>query len=428
MFDAKPVQYSIIKTEQVSLQPLASIEGSTVMNFLDVGLGEDYKNLESIYLVLRVKMNTLGDDGAAISTSITDPKKLLVYPVNNLLHSLFRQITLTLNSRQIGQNTQNYAYRAYIENLLNYSLESSNQHLDGIVFKMDTAGSFEKFDSTNLGSLERAKLFQDGDEVDLIGRLHIDMLNSSKFLLNGVDIGLSFELNRPEFYLQKTNAKNQSSLKILKATVYIDHIKVTPDVALAQQQILDGGTNARYNYKRCEVRNHLVQIGSSTFSWNNVSTGALPEFCIIAMVDTEAYNGSVTKNPFNFQTFNIQSFNVTVNGLEVGAPRHLEFNFNQNNPLSQHSYFSLFKQLNLHKFDQANLIDRKLYNAGCFLLAYDLTPDRDTDCNNFINSGSIRFEARFAEPLPVSVTVLAYLQYDADLIIDKDRNVYPANF
>lgn len=195
MFDAKPVQYSIIKTEQISLQPLASIEGSTVMNFLDVGLGEDYKNLESIYLLLRVKMMTKTDDGKTPTTTIADSKKLHVYPVNNLLHSMFRQITLYLNGRQIGQNTQNYAYRAYIENLLNYSLESSNQHLDGTVFKLDTAGEFENFDSTNLGSLERGMLFSDGDEVDLIGRLHIDMLNSSKLLLNGVDIALNFELN-----------------------------------------------------------------------------------------------------------------------------------------------------------------------------------------------------------------------------------------
>lgn len=33
------------------------------------------------------------------------------YPVNNFLHSLFKQVTLTLNGKMVAQNSQNYAYR-----------------------------------------------------------------------------------------------------------------------------------------------------------------------------------------------------------------------------------------------------------------------------------------------------------------------------
>lgn len=424
LFEPKAVQYSILKTEQVMLKPLASIEGSTVIQFSDQGYGEDYKNLESVYIVLKVKMiHKKTDDGTEIKTEIK-AGDIVVAPVNNFLHSLFRQITLTLNGRVVGQNQQNYAYRAYIDNILNYSLEASNQHLDGTVFKLDTAGKFDKI-AGNSGLISRALLFQPGEEVELIGRLHLDMLNSPKFLLNNIDIGLSFELNKPEFFLQKASATNTSSLKILDATLFIDHVKVNPDLAFAQQKILDSGKNAVYSYKRCEVRNYLVSSEATSFSWDNVCNGTLPEFVIIAFTSTSGYQGDVLQNPFNFQHFDLETISVSINGIEV-APRNLTFDFNQKNPRSQHGYFSLFKQLNLHKFDQPNLIDRNLYNNGCFLLAYDLTPDRDTDCANFINSGALRIEAKFSKALPASITVLAYLQFDADLVIDKDKNVFPS--
>lgn len=110
LFDAKPVQYSILSTEQVALKPLSAIEGSTVLSFMNVGYGETYKNMESIYLVLKVKMEQIKDNGEALS-KLDSAADLVVAPVNNTLHSLFRQITLTLNGKQIGQNTQNYAYR-----------------------------------------------------------------------------------------------------------------------------------------------------------------------------------------------------------------------------------------------------------------------------------------------------------------------------
>lgn len=427
LFEPKTVQYSIMKTEQVILKPQASIEGSTMIQFLDQGYGDDYKNLNSIYLILKVKMISKNNDGTEIKTKLT-AATLPVAPVNNTLHSMFRQIILTLNGTQIGQNTQNYPYRAYIDNLLNYEESSAAQHLAGIIFKADTPKHFEKITSENAGASERGLLFQPDEEVELVGRLHLDMLNTKKFMLNNVDIGLTFELHRPEFYLMKTTDTNTSSLKIIDATLFIDHVKLNPEVALAHQRILDSGSNAIYNYKRCEIRNHLVSEKSSSFAWDNVCNGNLPEFVLICMTETNSFNGDVTKNPFNFQHFNLQSFTASLNGIEI-PPRNLSFDFSpeRTNPCSQHAYFSLFKQLNLHRFDKANLIDKEFYNNGGFILAYDLTPDRDIDCTNFLNSGALRFEGKFRKAIPSSITIIAYLQYDADLVIDKDRHVYPSN-
>lgn len=315
-------------------------------------------------------------------------------------------------------------FRAYFENVLNYSSDTSECHLDSVVFRPDTPGHFNDIKG-NKGAEHRGWLFKPNEEVELCGRLHIDMLNCSKWLLDNVSIGLNFELNNPSFYLQKTNKDNPSTLQILDATLYIDHCKINPELALYHQQVLDSGKNAVYNYKRCEVRNYMVPANVTSFSWDNICMGPLCDFVIFAMLDSNSYNGDYTTSPYEFKNYDLSSFNVSVNGIEI-CPRNLAFNFDQQNPLSQHAYYSLFRQLNLHKSDKANVVTRKFFNNGGFMLGYDLSADREAgnDCGNFVNSGSMRIEVKFKKPLPNSITVLAYLQFDSDLIIDRDRNIH----
>lgn len=426
IFDQKGIQYSILKTDQVMLKPLASIENSKVIQFLDQGYGDDYRNLNSVYLHLKAKMHHVKDDGTADAKDEITDKNLNVYPVNNLLHSLFRQITLTLNGKQIAQNSQNYAYRAYFENLLNWEPDSAAQHLSSIIWKVDTPKKFDSF-GENLNGIDRGLLFPLGEEIDLVGRLHLDMLNTTKYLVNNVDFGLTFELAPQDFYLMKKTSTIKSELKILDAALYMDHIKLNPEVLLTHQRILQQ-KNALYPYKRCDVRNFTIAQNSTSFSIDNVCNGILPEFVLIAMVDNDAYQGKHDKNPFNFQHFGLTSFNASINGIEI-SPRKLEFDFlDKKNPRSQHAYFNLFSQLNLHRFDRANSITPQLFNNGAFILAYDLTPDHDKVCGNVIQTGSLRFEGQFAKTVGNAITILVYLQFDTELIIDKDRNVFPQMF
>lgn len=424
-FDPKGVQYSIISTEELLFRPLASIENSNIIQFGSHGESNDYRNLASTYIIFKVRLNhkTDGTD----TTKPEDEKEALsqsnmkVSCVNNLLHSLFRQVTLTLNGRQIAQNNMNYSYRSYIENVLNYSIESSQLHLDTIIWEMDTEGKFDSFDG-NTGLKKRGMMLQRGEEVELIGRLHLDMFNTTKLLLNNVNFLLTFEMNRPEFYLMKKDAKNTSNLEILDASLYMEHVKLNPEVMLSHNKLMEDKM-AMYNFKRVDVRNILIPSSSTSLSMDNVYNGPLPELMIIGFVETDAYNGNVLKNPFNFQHFNLTSFRASVNGYEI-TPHNLTFDFEKKNPQSQRAYFQLFKQLNFHKFDRSNQITRELYNGGMFLLAYDLTPDRGVDCANILQGGTIRLTGNFAKPLSNSVTAIIYMQFDADIGIDKERAVF----
>lgn len=242
---------------------------------------------------------------------------------------------------------------------------------------------------------------------------------------NNVSVGLTFELAPSNFYLMRT-ASNKSELTISDATLYMDLVKLYPSILVQHQKILST-RKAAYPYKRSDVRNFTIGSGSSSFQLDNVCQGILPELVLIAMVHNDAYQGDETKNPFNFQHFGLSSFTASINGTEL-APRGLEFKFNQTNPRSQHAYFNLFNQLNLRKFDRANQITPELFNNGTFILAYDLTAEHDNACSSKLESGTLRLDAKFRTKIDHAITVLVYLQFDAVLLIDENRVVYPQLF
>lgn len=307
-----------------------------------------------------------------------------------------------------------------IENMLNYSPETVNLHLDTVIFELDTVNQFDNFNQ-NTGMQKRGLLFKHEEEIELIGRLHCDVFNCNKLLLNGISFQLTLELNDPKFYLFKKTATNTSELKIIDCNLFMDHVKVLPDVALSIERHLENKM-AIYPYKRVDVKTFSLTNGATSFSLDNIYNGnSLPETLIFTMVKTSSYNG----NPFNFQHFNLKEFNASINGYEL-SPRNLKFDFSQSNPLSQRAYFQLFKQLHFHRFDRANLITRELFNNNCFMLGYDLTPDRSGGVENssILSGGNIRLQGLFSEALKEPITIIVYMQFDSEIAIDKGRNVY----
>ena len=74
--------------------------------------------------------------------------------------------------------------------------------------------------------------------------------------------------------------------------------------------------------------------------------------------------------------------------------------------------------------DKGNQIDRKDYGQGYTLYAFDLTPDLSSgECFNLRKNGNVRLEMQFSEPLPETINVLVYAEYESVIEIDRNRNV-----
>ena len=100
---------------------------------------------------LRVKIKNTGDE-----KKLTSGFK--VGPVNNFLHSLFNQVDVSFNQKLVTPANNAYAYRAYIETLLNYGAGAKNSHLSSCLWYDDTPGHMNDTSSANAGFTKRSTL------------------------------------------------------------------------------------------------------------------------------------------------------------------------------------------------------------------------------------------------------------------------------
>jgi hypothetical protein len=73
-------------------------------------------NQTELWLTVRLMKKTPGSHPVdANFTNSTAPATIAdVAPVNNLIHSLFKQVEISLNGKEVESSSSNYAYKAYI--------------------------------------------------------------------------------------------------------------------------------------------------------------------------------------------------------------------------------------------------------------------------------------------------------------------------
>jgi len=91
LFAAHPTQSSILRTEEVSYNAIASLDGTTSIEFVCLGNGETYQDLSSVYLRLFVQLKKNNYNNSLINNNA-------VGVVNNILHSIFGSSSVYLNN------------------------------------------------------------------------------------------------------------------------------------------------------------------------------------------------------------------------------------------------------------------------------------------------------------------------------------------
>jgi len=102
LFARKPTEDSWLDTTETIYKPIASVDQSDI-EFLISGKSDTYIEL-NLKLFIRGKL--IKEDG----TDLADTD--YTAGINNLLHSLLSQCTISLNGTQIIQATELYNYRA----------------------------------------------------------------------------------------------------------------------------------------------------------------------------------------------------------------------------------------------------------------------------------------------------------------------------
>ena len=160
----------------------------------------------------------------------------------------------------------------------------------------------------------------------------------------------------------------------------------------------------------------------SDLSEPNVVNGVLPKRIGFGLVSTDAFNGDLKKNPFDFQHFNAFRVCLKQNGISVPFDA-LTLDYGNNEYVLQ--YFLLMHSTGQWNKDRSKAIHPFRDRDGYTMYAYNLTADQSHgSVFNLVREGNLSIEMKLKEPSTESITIVCYLEYDSIIEIDSDRNIY----
>ena len=414
LFSVPPTQTSIENGSWVEYHPLSTLADGSPIEYEICGSGEDYLDFANSYLHVVAKVTKAnGTDQDANEA---------VGPVNLFLHSLFSQIDISLNGTQITPATNTYPYRAMIETLLSYGGDAKESQLTSALFYKDQAGRMDVANlaeaTRNEGFFKRVQFSKESHLIDMMGRIHADIFFQERYMLNEVNTKIKLIRSKDVFSLMGTAGH---TVKIVSAVLLVRKVKLSPSIFLAHAKALER-TNAKYPIRRVVCKTFTVPAGFLDVSHEKLFSGQLPTRMVVGLVRNDAFNGALARNPFNFQHFGLNEIGVYVDGQQQQSIRPLHPNFADGQYIS--SYVGLFSGTGKLNKDDGNNIERSEYANGYALYAFDLSPDlAEDDHFNLSRQGGVRLVLKFAAALEVTVTVVAYAEFENVIEIDRNRNI-----
>ena len=145
-------------------------------------------------------------------------------------------------------------YRAYVETLLSHGAEAKHSQLTSELWYKDTAGYMDATNDHNKGILKRKGYVAGSRNVDMMGRLHVDLFFQDRYLLNGVDVKIRLVQSKNAFALMAGGDNPDYKISIDEAVLFAKKAKLNKAVQMGHVKALEKGT-AKYPLRRvhCKV-------------------------------------------------------------------------------------------------------------------------------------------------------------------------------
>ena len=283
---------------------------------------EDFIHLKESYFEVEIVMKK--DNGTNLL--IAD----VIGLANNLFHTLLKQINVKLNGTLISPQADTYHPRAFIEAVLNHDGDDGNTILapegwynsldvpdDGdaeelTAYMLDNAtphNDFRALSDEKKAMVNARTQFLGGRRVTLRSRPYLEVFHFSKLLVPGVQIQIDIYFNSPDMWTIRWDGAR--TLRLTQADVnvrlFLAQVRVAPSVYGEIAADLKSGKVATYPTERGEIRTYSHPNDNRHFECNNPFHNQILNRLVVALMEQAAFNGSIDKNPFNFETFNLSS-------------------------------------------------------------------------------------------------------------------------
>ena len=124
----------------------------------------------------------------------------------------------------------------------------------------------------NTGLKTRSEWTKTSKIVELQGRIHSELFNQEKLILNSVDLVVKFHRHKPEFCLLRKDTTPAHKITVVDAILYVKKIELTPSVFNAINTVLND-KNAHHAITRSTLEVFTVPRGQQSQHIDNAFLG-----------------------------------------------------------------------------------------------------------------------------------------------------------
>ena len=427
LFAAPSFNAAVDRVQWVDYQPTSQIRDQSPIEFTIPASGAQYINLNRSYLFLKIRIlkadgSTLEDTVESIRAGGKDGEKdepEEVGIINIPFDSIWSQVDVYLQQKLVSNSGTNFAYKAIIETLLNYGDAAKNSQLQTRGYYKDTSSNIHTaspVEGGNVGLASRYALLRASKVADFMGYLRCDICQQDRLLLNGVEVQIKLWPCKPAFALLTEGKNPDYKINVVDAVFKVCKVTLNPELTLIHNEQLKKQP-VSYIFDRTQIKAFTISSGEYSFRFDDIFSGDIPNFVVVAMVTSKAYSGSYTTNPFNFIHKNLTSIGVFIDDESLPT-RPLKINFSKNNYVE--AYHNIFSSLGILGEDKGINISREDFPRGYSLFTFNLKPD---NLPSFSKRGNLKIEGMFENALDENITFIVYATFPFLIQIDSARNV-----
>lgn len=413
LFAPSVVEVGTEKKSEYVYKVQGNLDDDGPWTFYVPGESNMYINTNSLRLQGRLRLKMVDStDGKLKNLTGTEAGKVTL---ENLFgHTMFNAIAVTMNGFTVSSvSTPHAHYKAYISTLCSY-----NEHAAKTVLK---AAGFDKH--TGGFNDEAAKIFDGSKAVTFSAKLHADVLNLDRLMLDKMPLQISLNKTPDAFLIKKKDSTDNNNYKLVVEELELHVDKYQMSESLHQRTIkgLEAGAKVVYPFTRSIIKTYNIAEGSSSLSWNNALMGRKPHQVLIALVEQGSFNGESTKSGFDFKNASVSEMSLSLGGQDYPMTRYKVDGWNEHEIMVAYSKF--MKELNSEN-NNACMITPEMFSSGCTFWSFDLSPD---GCAGFhahdLGTASINVNASFKTATSTNMTVVLFASFSDQFLINSNREI-----
>ena len=136
----------------------------------------------------------------------------------------------------------------------------------------------------------------------MIERLHGDIFNKEKYLLDMVKVRLRLHRSKNQFCLICSETNPNFKVKVLDAVLKVRKVHISPNAYLGITSALKENT-AKYPIGCVIIKSYSILGESISRSVDHVFIDVVCQRVVVEIVGNDAFNGAFRKNPFSFKNY-----------------------------------------------------------------------------------------------------------------------------